>query len=74
MCARASQSAWVLPLDAQTESTGTLAEYLTSLGVEVDEVNIDDSDDDEDDDESPNANGLVEAEAQEVDEEVAGGE
>ena len=36
-----TKSAWVLPADAQTEETGTLADFLCALGCEVDEVELD---------------------------------
>ncbi len=33
-----TKSGWVLPMDSQTEETGTLANFLGSLGVDVTEV------------------------------------
>ena len=36
----------MLPESAQTKDTGTLAEYLTSLGVEVSEIDLDEEEDD----------------------------
>lgn len=59
-----TKSAWVLPVDAQTEETGTLANFLGSLGVDVTEVDLDE-DDDEDDDAEQDDTALVDAEAAE---------
>ena len=44
-----NKAAWVLPVSAQTEATGSLADFLEELGVTIDEVMLDD--DDEDDEE-----------------------
>ena len=62
-----TQTAWVLPADAQDESTGTLAKYLKKLGVTVEEYNLDSSDEDGSDDE--NASGFIDDEAEEQDDE-----
>ena len=35
------KSAWVLPVDAETNETGTLADLLVSLGIDVVEVDLD---------------------------------
>ena len=60
-----TKSAWVLPVSAQTEETGTLAEFLESLGARVTEVDLDVEE--EDDDEAPrDADGFVDGEAEEV--------
>jgi hypothetical protein len=39
------------PVSGQTEQTGTLADFLRELGVEVTEVDLDEDDDEDDDDE-----------------------
>ena len=62
------KAAWVLPESAQTKDTGTLAEYLTSLGVEVSEIDLDEEDDD-DDDSDLDDDDLIDAEAEEAGEE-----
>lgn len=59
---------WVLPESAQTKDTGTLAEYLTSLGVEVSEIDLDEEEDD-DDDSDLDDDDLIDAEAEEAGEE-----
>ena len=35
-----TKSAWILPVEAQTESTGTLAALLRKLGAKVTEVDL----------------------------------
>ena len=62
------KAAWVLPESAQTKDTGTLAEYLTSLGVEVSEIDLDEEEDD-DDDSDLDDDDLIDAEAEEAGEE-----
>ena len=62
-----TKAAWVLPVDAETEETGTLADFLRTLGVEVDEVDLDE-DEDEDDDAEADEDGFVEGEAVEAEE------
>ena len=64
------KAAWVLPVSAQTEATGTLADHLVSLGARchrpiVHEVDLD-ADDDEDDDAERDEGALVDDEAEEV--------
>ena len=55
-----TKSAWVLPIAAQTEETGTLADFLLELGAEVEEVPMADSDDDvEDEEEDEDGFGLT---------------
>ena len=51
---------------AQTESTGTLADFLVSLGVDVTEVDLDE-DEDEDDDAARDNDALIDEEAVESD-------
>jgi len=58
----------VLPESAQTKDTGTLAEYLTSLGVEISEIDLDEEEDD-DDDSDLDDDDLIDAEAEEAGEE-----
>ena len=41
------QAAWVLPLSAETEDKGSLANFLRTLGINVTEVDIDEETDDE---------------------------
>ena len=36
-----TKAAWVLPVHAQTEETGTLADFLRGLGASVDEEDLD---------------------------------
>ena len=60
-----TKAAWVLPVDAQTEETGTLADFLRALGCEVDEVELD-GDEDEDDEAEADEEGFVEGEAAEA--------
>ena len=38
------KAAWVLPCAGETEATGTLAAFLTDLGVDVTEKNLDEND------------------------------
>ena len=58
----------MLPVAAQTEDTGTLADFLGSLGVNIEEVDLD-ADEDEDDDAERDGNGLIDDEAEEDDDE-----
>ena len=60
-----TKAAWVLPVDAQTEEMGTLADFLRALGCEVDEVELD-GDEDEDDEAEADEEGFVEGEAAEA--------
>lgn len=60
-----TKSAWVLPVDSQTEETGTLADFLRSLGCEVDEVELDE-DEDEDDEAEENDENFIDGEAAEA--------
>lgn len=62
-----SKAAWVLPVSAETDETGTLADYLRELGVTVDEVDMDE-DDDEDDEDERDGNEFVDDEAEEGEE------
>ena len=62
----ATKSAWVLPVKAQTEETGTLADFLRGLGCEVTEVDLDE-DEEEDDDGEEDEEGFIENEADESD-------
>ena len=59
---KVTKCAWVLPCNAQTESTGTLANYLKGLGVKVTEIDLDE-DEDEDDDAEPDEEGMIDEEA-----------
>ena len=61
-----TKTAWVLEVAAQTEATGTLADFLVSLGVDVTEVDLDE-DEDEDDDAARDDNALIDEEAVESD-------
>jgi len=56
---------WVLPVNAQTEGTGTLAEFLRAIGVEVSEVDLDESEE-EDDDAERDGETLIDHEAEEA--------
>ena len=58
------KAAWVLPVSAQTASTGTLADFLISLGVTVDEIDLDEEED-EDDEAERDDDALVDDEAAE---------
>eukprot|EP00964_Phaeocystis_antarctica_P114424 scaffold78386_cov63-Phaeocystis_antarctica.AAC.2 len=62
------KAAWVLPVSAQTEATGTLAAYLVGLGAIVHEVDLD-AEEDEDDDAERDDGALVDEEAEEDDDE-----
>lgn len=57
-----TKTAWVLEVASQTERTGTLADFLRSLGVAVTEVDLDE-DEDEDDDAERDDDALVDDEA-----------
>ena len=64
------KAAWVLPCAGETEATGTLAAFVTDLGVDVTEKNLDendDDDDDDDDDDNDDGNNLIEGHAEEGD-------
>ena len=63
-----TKTAWVLPVSAETEETGTLADYLRELGVAVTEVDLDEEED-EDDDAERDADGFIDREAEEAGEE-----
>ena len=65
---KVEKAAWVLPLDGQTRETGTLADFIRTLGVTVEEVDMDE-DEDEDDDASRDGEALVDEEAEEAGEE-----
>ena len=43
------KSAWVLPLTAQTAETGSLAAFISSLGLSVEEEDLDEESDAESD-------------------------
>ena len=62
----------MLPCAGETEATGTLAAFLTDLGVEVTEKNLDENDDDDDDDDEDDddddGNNLIEGQAEEGEE------
>ena len=58
------KAAWVLPITGQTAATGTLADFLISLGVDVTEVDLDEEED-ESDDEERDEDGLIDDEAEE---------
>jgi len=60
------KAAWVLPAAAETERTGTLADFLRGLGAVVTEVDLDEGDD-EDDDAEPDNDGFIDGEAEEDD-------
>ena len=62
-----TKAAWLLPVDAQTPSTGTLADFLISLGATVTVEELDE-DDDKDDDAKRDDQALVDEEAEEGDE------
>ena len=68
------KAAWVLPCAGETEATGTLAAFLTDLGVEVTEKNLDendeydDGDDGDDDDDDDDGGDLIEGQAEEGEE------
>ena len=57
-----AKSAWVVPVIPET---ATLAEYIRSLGAEVEEVDLDE-DEDENDDAEPDEDGLIDEEAEEA--------
>ena len=58
----------MLPCAGETEATGTLAAFLTDLGVEVTEKNLDENDDDDDDDDGGGGGDLMEGQAEEGEE------
>ena len=58
-----NKAAWVLPVSAQTEATGSLADFLEELGVTIDEVMLDD---DDEDDEEEDEEGFVLHQAEEA--------
>ena len=61
------KSAWVLPLEAETKESGTLADYLEHLGVKVTEISLDGDEDDDEEDEVEEES-FVHREAEEADE------
>ena len=63
------KTAWVLPIAAQTASTGTLADFLRTLGATVTEVDLDAEDGDSDEEDKQDGNALVDDEAEEEGEE-----
>ena len=63
------KTAWVLPIAAQTASTGTLADFLRTLGATVTEVDLDAEDGDSDEEDERDGNALVDDEAEEEEEE-----
>ena len=56
VCGDVVKSAWVLPLVAQTAQTGTLAAFMWSLGLGVEEVDLDAESDAESDVDSARCN------------------
>jgi len=60
-----TKAAWVLPASAETEENGTLADFLSSLGATVTEVDLD-GEDDEDDDDERDGEDLIDGEAEEA--------
>ena len=63
------KTAWVLPIAAQTASTGTLADFLRTLGATVTEVDLDAEDGDSDEEDKQDGNALVDDEAEEEEKE-----
>ena len=61
---KVTKAAWVLPEEDQTAETGTLADFLESLGTTVQEIDLD-AGDDEDDDAERDGDGFVDDEAEE---------
>ena len=61
---KVTKAAWVLSEEDQTAETGTLADFLESLGATVQEVDLD-AGDDEDDDAERDGDGFVDDEAEE---------
>lgn len=61
---KVTKAAWVLSEEDQTAETGTLADFLESLGATVQEIDLD-AGDDEDDDAERDGDGFVEDEAEE---------
>ena len=59
------KAAWVLPCAGETEATGTLAAFLSDLGIDVTEKNLDESDEDDDDDNHDDEEGFIEDEGEE---------
>lgn len=62
------KSAWVLPVAAQTAATGTLADYLRSLGVTVTEVDLDEGEDSDEEEDERDDDALIDDEAEEDEE------
>ena len=52
----------MLPIAAQTASTGTLADFLRTLGATVTEVDLDAEDGDSDEEDKQDGNALVDDE------------
>jgi len=67
-----TKAGWVLPVSAETEATGTLADYLRKLGAEVTEEDLDEGEDDSDEDDERDPDALVDDEAEEADEDDEG--
>ena len=55
----------MLPCAGETEATGTLAAFLSDLGIDVTEKNLDESDEDDDDDNHDDEEGFIEDEGEE---------
>ena len=64
-----TKTAWVVPIASQTASTGTLADFLRTLGAAVTEVDLDAEDGDSDEEDERDGNALVDDEAEEEEEE-----
>ena len=58
----------MLPCAGETEATGTLAAFLSDLGIDVTEKNLDESDEDDDDDNHDDEEGFIEDEGEEGEE------
>ena len=59
----------MVPIASQTASTGTLADFLRTLGATVTEVDLDAEDGDSDEEDKRDGNALVDDEAEEEEEE-----
>ena len=59
----------MVPIASQTASTGTLADFLRTLGATVTEVDLDAEDGDSDEEDERDGNALVDDEAEEEGEE-----
>ena len=64
-----TKTAWVVPIASQTASTGTLADFLRTLGATVTEVDLDAEDGDSDEEDKQDGNALVDDEAEEEEKE-----